>query len=118
MESCRSNAPSNALAPSQTVGHLAGTATRIVDWPQISTSLFSMLWPHSHATYETFEDVTLPKISLEQARVTTEFSRVGSQKGMCTVGDMSCYFKSFLGHTGGIIVRIMNKVFHGPTFFL
>ena len=44
--------------------------------PQITTSLSGVLRPRSHATWETSQEVTHPKIAPQQVRLTVEFLRV------------------------------------------
>jgi len=48
--------------------------------PQIITSLSSVLRPHLHATWETFQQVIHHKIAPQQARLIVEFLRVGFLK--------------------------------------
>ena len=48
--------------------------------PQITTSLSGVLRPRSHVAWETFQEVTHPKITPQQARLTVEFLRVGFPK--------------------------------------
>jgi len=48
--------------------------------PQITTNLSNVLRPHSHAAWETSQEVTHPKIAPQQARLTVEFLRVGFPK--------------------------------------
>jgi len=47
---------------------------------QITTGPSGMLRPRSHAAWETFQEVTHPKIAPQQARLTMEFLRVGFPK--------------------------------------
>ena len=48
--------------------------------PQITTSLFGVLRPRSHAACKTSQEVTHPKIAPQQVRLTMEFLRVGFLK--------------------------------------
>jgi len=48
--------------------------------PQITTSLFGMLPPCSHAAWKTSQEVTHPKITPQQACLTVEFLRVSFPK--------------------------------------
>ena len=48
--------------------------------PQIITSLSGVFRPRSHAAQETSHEVTHPKISPQQARLTVEFLRAGFPK--------------------------------------